>query len=388
MTNTNTPTPRVRETDMSLSDALAMLNNEQGRKCDVVLSEGSQMEPIVTITDGNPVPEILFGNSVPEIGGESFPIQETAHRQISDKTGVPLAYYRRMIEEAPDLWARNVGHWFGANKKRLVRSFRSNGDDGVVRAFLGRTFKVLDSTPFLTSVLESAGAVDPDIEVLAAHVDDDRVYLKLATSTTQANRRGDIIRQGLAVSNSEVGAGSIKIQPWAVYLACTNGMKSTKNYRQVHLGGELDAGILTRETIEIRAEAVWSEVRDFTSAALSPEHLHRFVEFLDAAEEIEVDVEPRLAVANIVKTYNLNGGQGTSILERYLRDAGTNGETQFGLVQAVTYEAHEADSFRAQEDMEDLGGKLLETGGTEFLRMLNRPVSDRELDRAFTTRAA
>ena len=47
---------------------------------------------------------------------------------------------------------------------------------------------------------------------------------------------------------------------------------------------------------------------------------------------------------------------------REARQAIDSKNAQFGIVQATTFEAHEAASFRAQEDMESLGGKLLAGG--------------------------
>ena len=390
MTSMTSITPRVRETDMTLVEALERLRYEQSRKVDIVVPEGNMMAvAVVDSVDDEPaiVSMFEFAPNVPEIGGMVLDLQDTANRQIAEKLGIPLPYYRRMMDEAPELWAENVNRWL-QNVPRFVRAFRDNGEDGAVRAFLSDQFKVLDNTPFLEAVIGAAEKLTTEITVVAAQVEEDRIYLKLTTPFTAETKRGDVIRQGLTVSNSEVGAGALKIQPWALYLACVNGMTSTKNYRKVHLGGELPVGILTEETIRIRAEAVWAEVGDFTTAALGTEHLDKFVTQLDGSEEVEVNVEPRIAVANVVKTFGLSGGQGNRILERYLRDSGANGETQFGIVQAVTYEAHESETFREQVELEDLGGKLLEASGGDFLRMLHKPVTDKEMERAFSNRIA
>lgn len=265
-----------------------------------------------------------------------------------------------------------------------MRTFRQNGVAGAVRAFLSDRFKVLDNIPFIETVLAAAqDASDGLIKVQQMQVDEDRVFIRLVTERAKATHAGHIIQQGLTFSNSEVGTGMIKLQPWGLDQWCMNGLTAVKDYGKVHLGGELDIGILTGDTIEKRAQAVWGEVRDFTANALTPEHLEAFVRIMDAADVVEIEAEPRIAIANVVKTYGLTGSQGTGILDRFLRDASQLGETQGSLVAAVTRSARDADTFRQRVEMEELGGRMLEMDGTKFLQLTNKEVSNDEMERAY-----
>ena len=81
-----------------------------------------------------------------------FGIGELAHQQIAARLNIPFRYYQKMQSEAPELLDRNVNTWFGKNPER-------------------RMIRVLD------------GKVD------------------------------DVVQAGFVVSNSEVGLGSLRVEP-------------------------------------------------------------------------------------------------------------------------------------------------------------------------------
>ncbi|MBX3490865.1 hypothetical protein [Parvibaculum sp.] len=73
--------------------------------------------------------------------GEVVPVGQTAHRQIGTKLSIPAAYYDRMLQNAPELLASNVNHWFHDKPKpHLVRML-----DGHVRAFLSDRYQRIDN---------------------------------------------------------------------------------------------------------------------------------------------------------------------------------------------------------------------------------------------------
>jgi hypothetical protein len=53
----------------------------------------------------------------------TYPIQPYAHSQIAQHLGIPMAYYDRMRQEAPQLLADNANHWFAhSNSRRPVKA--------------------------------------------------------------------------------------------------------------------------------------------------------------------------------------------------------------------------------------------------------------------------
>jgi hypothetical protein len=51
---------------------------------------------------------------------EPFPINNSCHTQIAEKLEIPVKYYNRMKEEAPELLAQNVNTWLERNGKDEV----------------------------------------------------------------------------------------------------------------------------------------------------------------------------------------------------------------------------------------------------------------------------
>jgi len=51
---------------------------------------------------------------------------------------------------------------------------------------------------------------------------------------------GDVVQAGLVISNSEIGLGSLRVEPLVFQLVCKNGLIS-KDYTQkkYHIGGRL-----------------------------------------------------------------------------------------------------------------------------------------------------
>lgn len=370
--------------DGTIPQVLDRLRSEQDRKLDAVLTEIVNVRPVVTVQEGRSRAWLEF--STPEIPGLDqalLPLSAVAHGQISERAGIPRRYYDRMLQDAPGLWRENIETWWKQDQKaRLVRTFKANGEPGQVRAFLSDRFRVLDNLPFIEATLEAAQE-QGIFHVAQAQIGEDRCYLRLLTERHQALAVGDVVQQGISISNSEVGSGKVKVQPFATILSCKNGMVSTRDYGQVHLGGELDPGILSDATVKFRAQAVWGEVRDFVKAALDPAHLLDFVRKIDEKAAAPV-VAPRIAVANVVREFGLLGGTGTRILDRYLRDAHVHGESQWGVVQAVTFEAHESATFADQVALEELGGKLVEMETLQLSRLLGRQVSDADLAAALS----
>jgi hypothetical protein len=334
------------------------------------------------------VARMLFkARELPELNGECLDISGTAHGQLAARAGVPKRYYDRMVQDAPELWEHSLRTWWAEDRsRRLVRTFQPDGSEpGTLRAYLSDRYRTLDSLPFIEAVLETAEEVTGGrFQMAQAHVTDERCHVRIMTERREATAAGDEIQQGITLSNSEVGSGRMQVQPFAVVLSCTNGMVATRNYGRVHLGGELDHGMLERDTVEARARAVWLEVRDFVSAALSQDHLREFVRRIDAASGVALDAPARQVVANVVREFSLGSGTGGRLMERYLRDASAHGETHWGLVQATTYEAHQAPSWSEQVELEELGGRLLEMEAGQVQRLVSRRVPQKDLERLFS----
>lgn len=296
---------------------------------------------------------------VPTAG--EFHVTDHAHRQISDKMGIPFRYYRRMMEKAPALLEENVDHWMTAEPSRnMVRTLR-----GDARAFLSDRYRRIDNEQIaeaaLPALLESG-----QIEVVSSEITDTKMYIQARFPRLEGEVKvGDPVQHGLIITNSEVGAGSLSIRPMIYRLVCTNGMVTGSTFsegriRQTHLGRRLDAtedySVYTDETLEADDRALMLKIRDSIKALSDPELFFKLMEQMRAAANTKPVENPVDAVERLGKAFQLPKNDGDSILERLIRD---QDYTKWGMLNAVTNLANDTDSYDRAVELEELGGKIL-----------------------------
>src|SRR5207249_3273087 len=96
----------------------------------------------------------------------------TAHSQLAELVGIPKAYYDRMREKAPLLFANSVNHWLAENESaRLVRTV-----GGAARAVLSGKYYPLDNAPLLQATLPTLH--EHGFKIVSAEVTERKLYLK------------------------------------------------------------------------------------------------------------------------------------------------------------------------------------------------------------------
>ena len=152
---------------------------------------------------------------------EPMTITGIAHRQIGTHLRIPAAYYDRMREERPDLLAYNANTWFKQeNSQRMLRTL-----DGSARAYLSNRYRRIDNIDIAGVTLPILGGL-PDIRFESCQITESRMYIKAVNPRLQAEvSPADIVQAGVIISNSEVGLGSVSIQPLIYRLVCSNGME-------------------------------------------------------------------------------------------------------------------------------------------------------------------
>lgn len=150
----------------TLDDLAALLRDQQGRKVDIVASAPAlRSENGVIIVEGAEVEMTYTGVSVTD--GYYKPTK-VFDEGLAQKLSIPVSYLGRMRQERPDLYDANVNgllhgrpesrvygdEVFADPRKFLFRGFRGDNADGVARAFLSDSYKVIDHLDVLTAALQ------------------------------------------------------------------------------------------------------------------------------------------------------------------------------------------------------------------------------------------
>lgn len=178
-------------------------------------------------------------------GAPALDVNDLGHSQVADYTGMPKPYYDRLRESDQSLLAANVNHWMQkkGSERRLVRTI-----NGAVRALLSDRYQRIDNYEVAEVALHARGKI-PGLRVVSSAITQQRLYIKAVSDTVQAtvtgsHRVGDVVEAGVVVSNSEVGLGSVSIQPFAYFLVCANGMvRSKEGLRAAHVGRRIDTSV-------------------------------------------------------------------------------------------------------------------------------------------------
>ena len=167
-----------------------------------------------------------------------FQIGDLAHQQIVSRLNIPYRYYQKMQSDEPDLFDQNINRWLNQSpERRMIRVLY-----GKVRAFLSDRYRRLDNLELCAAVLpviqEMQGSQIESCEVTPTHL-----YLKVVNRRVKAEVKvGDVVQAGFVVSNSEVGLGSLRVEPLVFRLVCKNGLickdLAQKKY---HVGRQVNA---------------------------------------------------------------------------------------------------------------------------------------------------
>ena len=304
-------------------------------------------------------------------GTQALPMTGHAHRQLAEKCGIPIRYYDRMLEAGKhDLLVHNVNEWIKSKDTRMIRML-----GGQVRAILSDKYFRLDNYIVVNETfnkMEEHGLNWRDPEVVqSCHLTETKMYVRIVIPYMQSEiRKDDVVKQGLIISNSEVGAGAFKAEPFLYRLVCKNGLIAKHSMARVHLGsklkaGELDLDIFSDETRELELETVLSQIRDIIEHTFDQDFFHKWTDILQRNSEVEIQ-SPTEAIDNFCTMYSMKH-QKEDLLDRLVKEGDS---TQYGLVNAITSYARDLENVEKQVELERIAGDISFMEEPEFRRKI------------------
>jgi hypothetical protein len=330
------------------------------------------------------------------LNGQPLGVQPFAHRQFADHLGIPQKYYDRMKVEQPQLLAQNLNTWLKADgdEKRMVRTL-----DGRVRAFLSPKYRPLDNFDLASAVLPTL--MEKGVQVLSAELTETRLYIKgilpalseelpdglvwgsghvdisrvapdLVIGGDQLvvtpGRRGRIV-SAVTISNSEVGAGTLRIEPSVFTAWCSNMAALVRAaMKKYHVGraGSADDNfeVFHDDTRKADDKAFWLKVRDVTQAAFDEQMFKAAIAEIAAAGQAPiVSTDLQKVVDVTVRQLALPVSTAPSILSFLARGGDLS---KWGLSSAVTAVANTFADYEGATQLEHAGGEILALDGPKW----------------------
>lgn len=307
----------------------------------------------VQTTGSNTVLSLSLENTTTD-----FILNELSHQQIASRLQIPYRYYQKMREEYPSLLDDNINSWFMKTpERRMVRTL-----DGNVRAFLSDRYRRLDNLELCASVLPIIKEMK-GVEIISCDVTETHMFLKVINKKLKAEVAvGDVLQAGMVISNSEVGLGSLKVEPLVYRLACKNGM-IVKDFAQkrYHVGRQIESEetayeIYSDETLLQDDKAFFMKVQDTVRCAVDEAKFMMTIDRLKEAKYESTGSDPVKTVEVLADRYILNQNERGSVLRHFIM-GGDN--SRYGLIQAVTRASQDIESYNRATELERLGGELL-----------------------------
>jgi hypothetical protein len=179
---------------------------------------------------------------------------------------------------------------------------------------------------------------------------------------------GDVAQAGIVIMNSEVGQGTLSVQPLVYRLVCRNGLiASDRALHKTHIGrilrSEETITVFKEETLVADDKAFFLKVRDVVEAAVSEATFRQVVEKMRKTLDIKLTGDPVKAVEVLANRYTLNEVERAGVLRHLIVDGDLSG---YGLVNAVTHYSHSVEDYDRATEFEALGGKLIELPASEW----------------------
>jgi len=323
------------------------------------------------VNNGVPMLQVQNGKT------EAFAVNSLAHGQLAEFAGVPMAYYRRMMDNDPHLLAQNVNRWLrdlGA-QRRMVRTL-----DGTARALLSDGYRTLENEDLAEAILPVL--LEQDLLILSCEITDRRMYIKAVDKritvdvpTGRAMGDGshvffDTCSPAITISNSEVGSGALSIETGVYTKVCTNLAMIGTNMRKFHTGKRAELSdevsqLLTDDTRKATDRAVWMQTRDLVTAAFDRAKFDATCKRLGQAAEDRIEPQQVTEVIERVgRRFSFNEGERKGILARLIEGADL---TRYGVHAAITrHSQEEAMTYDRATELERIGGDVIDLAANDW----------------------
>jgi hypothetical protein len=267
------------------------------------------------------IPDSLFNAVTP------LEMTDWALRQACEKLGPPPAEYMRVCP--PPLRATNLNHWreSGNGKSWFVRA-----DGDKARAVLTQEYTPVANTRVLEMTQELLG--NTPYNLVHPFLDADTLHVKISVADTKDGHYA----VGAYIGNGEIGNHAVRVWPFIQRHACTNSILYT------------DGGFEQRH-YKVTPAFIFGALKEKIGQAIGMAS-----EMLDQIVRAEAEHIPDLAdvIADLCKQKGLSQPVHDLIL------IGTEGnKTRFGLVNGLSFAAHQIDDIEHTIELEALAGAVL-----------------------------
>ena len=280
---------------------------------------------------------------------EPLDIADTAHRQIGTRLGIPAKYYGKMLTEHPDLLVTNVNAWFEREPTERMDHYER-----------------------FASVLPVIGEI-PDVQFVSCHITDNRMYIKAVDPHLTAEvAPGDTVKAGVVISNSEVGLGSVSVQPLIYRELDGNGIAvagaTTKRIHRGRVNSAEEHFMLASQEVLTEADRTFlTELQETVRSATDEEQFSQIVTLMQSAKHQAMNTADIPAVVHTAgRDFGITDTEQNGVLQRLIE---SDDLSLYGLANAVTRHSQDVESYDRATDLEGIGFNILSMPPRQWTRI-------------------
>jgi len=244
-------------------------------------------------------------------------LEEYAMRQLCSRYQIPFQFFQRLPVSFRNLC---LNHFIQNVPKS--RSYLRIIRDNRIRGILSEKYAPFDDHQLFEVVSDVFGS--KEIEVQWSALTPTTTYCRILFPKVIGEdeiKVGDVVRLGLNISNSEVGARAVRIEALIYRLVCQNGL----------IAGKRDSTVYLRHIGH--PDRIRSHVKGMIEDASTKSRnlLDRFKQSV----RIAVD-KPEEIIEKLITRENFNKEDGKLIFSNYLKEAENN---MFAMVNSITHTA-------------------------------------------------
>jgi hypothetical protein len=264
-------------------------------------------------------------------GPTNYALSDHATSQLCQRLEIPVPYFRRL----PGEMKATVANYDLSRFKEKSYLLRGKGD--WIRAFLSADYTPYDNKQIaetVQSLLENGAITIRDFVL-----EETNLYLKLVSD--EIVDRGAALKAGIMIGNSEVGLGSVSVEPFVFRKPCTNDLivSDEKSFKHAHIH------FTAHEFSRRMAEGI-SHAFEVASSVLDA--------FLKAHHDLVPD--PLEVIRKLAEERQMSQKFTDQVVSGYLAEPE---QTRFGVINAFTRAAQGLGPIQRIE-MERFAGTLLE----------------------------
>ena len=201
-----------------IRNVVQQINKDVKSKKDYIVT----LNALEVTTSNNTYPNLEFTDAP-----DQYSLTDHSMNQLCGKLEIGTQYLRKCLPVSQELVAHNLNFWIKNTKSKelMVRTIERDSDElpNVARAVCSNRYKRIDNDVVANHSLNKL--MDLGLDIKYAHYDRDTLNITAVNQKLEGEvYKGDVVQSGITITNSEIGSGSLIIQPFIYRLVCTNGM--------------------------------------------------------------------------------------------------------------------------------------------------------------------